>query len=76
MTSTRSETLGARGGIAARSSKNARGWVWFVLVAVAILGLLAWNGPDRLETRAAEQSAAAETQPAFDGRGKWGGYAR
>ena len=79
MTSTRSQTMDPVGRPGSGISNGAAGWRWLALGAAAILALMAWNGPDgadRLETGALGQSVAAETQPAFDGRGKWGGYAR
>ena len=53
------------------------------LVLAALLALLAWGLPEgaegpelRQDRSAAPSEGAAEPQPVFDGRGKWGGYAR
>ena len=55
-------------------------WLYLVLAAfVALVALGPSDGEVSLEANRAQDASGAtpsENQPVFDGRGKWGGYAR
>ncbi len=64
------------------SNQSAAGGLKVGIGVVAILALVALSGldggpaADRSGPQASQQVATPQAQPVFDGRGKWGGYAR